>query len=679
MALTMKVTDAGRAALVNAENNGTLPVTITQVGVTSTAFTANPDGSDIALPGELKRLATVSGAAVADDTMHVVIRDDSTDAYSLKGFALYLNDGTLFALYGQAAEIMGKSAQSTLLLASDVQFSDVDAASIEFGDTNFLNPPATTEVQGVIEIATDLETAAGLDPLRAVPPSGLKYALDQRFGAGSPSAFVKGLLTLATAALLRAALEIKSAALKDEGAGNGLDADKLDGQEGAYYRNYANLTNVPATFAPSAHSHSAADITSGTLVVARGGTGLATVTAGNFLVGNGTGAMTERTPAQVRGDIGAAAAAHSHPISDIVNLQATLDGKQPTLGYTPVNRAGDTMTGSLAAPAFYASNNTLYGGVTFAVLSPQNANGVVILRPNGAGSTTGQLYVDPAGATFDKQVTVPYLIVLPQGGAEGGEIKLKGGTGATGDQVIDTVGDSLRFFGGASSPMTWNRQTGALTIPGRSYNAAGYTHSQTGHHVISAATGNIYLRPYGEDNATSQALLTTDGNFSASGAFKAGNGHFDSSQASCVVSANGGSLLFRPNGPDNDTGLVQVTSDGTIAAKGSTVTLNSDFTSSKASNGWMKLPGGMIEQWGIMISQRSAEGNGPTVTFPIAFPTACLNVTISEINPGTDPYYDAYAEVKQDTVTTTQFQTYIQGFGNSNDNWRGMYWRAIGY
>lgn len=48
-------------------------------------------------------------------------------------------------------------------------------------------------------------------------------------------------------------------------------------------------------FAASSHNHSAADITSGTLPVARGGTGASTFTSGAVLIGNGTGAVTTRS------------------------------------------------------------------------------------------------------------------------------------------------------------------------------------------------------------------------------------------------------------------------------------------------------------------------------------------------------------------------------------------------
>src|SRR3546814_19243873 len=53
----------------------------------------------------------------------------------------------------------------------------------------------------------------------------------------APSGFVKSLLSAASAVAFRTALAIKSAALKDEGAGNCLDADLLDGQHGSYYTN----------------------------------------------------------------------------------------------------------------------------------------------------------------------------------------------------------------------------------------------------------------------------------------------------------------------------------------------------------------------------------------------------------------------------------------------------------
>ncbi|GMM59806.1 gp53-like domain-containing protein [Novosphingobium pituita] len=213
MGLTAIVTNAGRAALVNAANTGTRAVTIAQVGLSGTALT--PKAGATVLPGQFKTIATLSGDVVADDTIHLIVRDESADVFTVRSLALYLADGTLFAIYGQADVLLEKSAQALMLLAIDIRFEDVDATTITFGDTNFLNPPATTERQGVVELATVAEAQAGIDALRALTPQAARSA-------------ILGWL------------------LAQDGAGSGVDADLLDGQHGSYYTNIAaRLGYVP--------------------------------------------------------------------------------------------------------------------------------------------------------------------------------------------------------------------------------------------------------------------------------------------------------------------------------------------------------------------------------------------------------------------------------------------------
>jgi hypothetical protein len=213
MGLTAIVTNAGRAALVNAANTGTRAVTIAQVGLSGTALA--PEAGTTVLPGQFKTIATLSGDVVADDTIHLIVRDESADVFTVRSLALYLADGTLFALYGQADVLLEKSAQALMLLAIDIRFEDVDASAITFGDTNFLNPPATTERQGVVELATVAEAQAGIDALRALTPQAARSA-------------ILGWL------------------LAQDGAGCGLDADLLDGQQGSWYTNIAaRLGYVP--------------------------------------------------------------------------------------------------------------------------------------------------------------------------------------------------------------------------------------------------------------------------------------------------------------------------------------------------------------------------------------------------------------------------------------------------
>lgn len=196
--MRMKLTSRGRAALVNARNTGTNAVIVTEIGVTEEGFVPNPDGSDTALPGERKRISTFGGRVIADDVIHVTVRDETDDAYSLRGIGLYLGDGTLLCVYGQNQTILEKSAKAVMLLSADIMIADMGALQIEFGSSGFLNPPATTDEQGVIELGTEAETIAGKDASRAVTPATLHAALDSRVGSNAPTELAKTLIAQAT-------------------------------------------------------------------------------------------------------------------------------------------------------------------------------------------------------------------------------------------------------------------------------------------------------------------------------------------------------------------------------------------------------------------------------------------------------------------------------------------------
>ncbi|VWB93530.1 putative phage tail protein [Burkholderia arboris] len=176
MATQIIITDAGRAALVAAGNGGTNAHQVVEIGLANAPFVA--DKGLTKLPNELKRIKSFGGANVAPDTIHTTLKDDSADQYSLYGFGLYLENGVLLAAYGQATPIMEKSPAALLLLSSDMQFTAIDATKLVFGDASFLNPPATTERQGVVELATQAEVNAGGDDTRAVTPktAATRYA-----------------------------------------------------------------------------------------------------------------------------------------------------------------------------------------------------------------------------------------------------------------------------------------------------------------------------------------------------------------------------------------------------------------------------------------------------------------------------------------------------------------------
>lgn len=180
-ALTITITDAGRAALIAAA--GTNAITIATAGLTATAFA--PDPSLSAIPAEVKRVAAVSGMAVDASTVHLTVRDASDDIYDLRGFGLYLDDGTLFALYSQPDPIIGKAAVTTLFLACDLTFADGEADLIQFGDTNFLDPPATETSLGLIRIATVAEALAGAVANGAMTPATMAAVLENYVSAAA--------------------------------------------------------------------------------------------------------------------------------------------------------------------------------------------------------------------------------------------------------------------------------------------------------------------------------------------------------------------------------------------------------------------------------------------------------------------------------------------------------------
>ena len=175
------ITDAGRAALINAQNNGTVAFVLSQVGVSTQHVAANLTGLT-QLPNERKRLATMAGDVVADDTLHVTIRDEGDDAYAVHAFGIYTSAGVLFAVYSQPEPILEKSAAAMLLLAVDARLVAPSTAMVEFGPADFSMPPASETVAGVVEIATDAEVDAGLDPWRVITARTLKRALSALAG-----------------------------------------------------------------------------------------------------------------------------------------------------------------------------------------------------------------------------------------------------------------------------------------------------------------------------------------------------------------------------------------------------------------------------------------------------------------------------------------------------------------
>jgi uncharacterized protein (TIGR02145 family) len=156
--------------------------------------------------------------------------------------------------------------------------------------------------------------------------------------------------------------------------------------------------------APIVHSHSAIDITAGVLSVARGGTEISTYITGNYIRASGASSLEQRTPAQVRADIGAAATSHSHSTTDITSGTLSMD-RIPTgtssstvalgnhthgnitndgkIGTAPGRIITTGTGGAVQAMAGTSAGEMLYWNGTAWVNVPPGTSGQVLIFING--------------------------------------------------------------------------------------------------------------------------------------------------------------------------------------------------------------------------------------------------------------------------------------------------------
>lgn len=264
------ITDAGLDALVDAQNGDTDAVQVVEIGLTENAF--DPAPTLTALPGEFKRVATVAGQVVAENVIHMTAQDSSVDTYDLRGFGLFLADGTLFATYGQADPIFSKVSISLFLLAFNVRFSGDIAGAIDFGDSSFLNPPATEIVRGVAQLATQAETDAGTDDETIVTPLKLGTRLAAFFQTVSDALAGFAARTISGGGLATGGGDLSEDRVITVAAASG--AEVAAGTEAGKAVTPAALANVPQTFggSPSILGLGGAILKAGTFTVPSNGT-----------------------------------------------------------------------------------------------------------------------------------------------------------------------------------------------------------------------------------------------------------------------------------------------------------------------------------------------------------------------------------------------------------------------
>lgn len=124
-----------------------------------------------------------------------------------------------------------------------------------------------------------------------------------------------------------------------------------------------------------------------------------------------------------------------------------------------------------------------------------------------------------------------------------------------------------------------------------------------------------------------------------------------------------------------DNSTVDVNGSGKLEAKDGGITfaklLSTDWTASKATNGYQKLGSGLYLQWGSVGGTASA--GTASVSFPVAFPTACLQV-LACISGNSTEVTTTTGHVGVGGASTSGFSIYNRTSVSQTFNWI-----AVGY
>ena len=112
--------------------------------------------------------------------------------------------------------------------------------------------------------------------------------------------------------------------------------------------------------------------------------------------------------------------------------------------------------------------------------------------------------------------------------------------------------------------------------------------------------------------------------------------------------------------------------------------LPANFSRSLSSNGYQQLPGGLIMQWGMQKFYNTGAINSVverTVTFPIAFPTACLHVNVSggEMMGTGEAHEHIYAATEFLNISVRIYAERWRGNSLGTHDEFSCRWLALGY
>ena len=154
--------------------------------------------------------------------------------------------------------------------------------------------------------------------------------------------------------------------------------------------------------------------------------------------------------------------------------------------------------------------------------------------------------------------------------------------------------------------------------------------------------------------------------------------------ARATTPANVKHVLDNRAASETATGLVELATNAEVDAGSDTsraITPAGLFSLARslAANGYIKLPGGLIVQWGE-TSAISQDSGSTAVTFPLAFPTACRAVALSVVNSAasTTANFDQSAQLVSKSTTT--FNVLMQAHASAATSTTfPVAWIAVGH
>lgn len=110
--------------------------------------------------------------------------------------------------------------------------------------------------------------------------------------------------------------------------------------------------------------------------------------------------------------------------------------------------------------------------------------------------------------------------------------------------------------------------------------------------VAPSAAGGVFLRPNGPLSTTGQALVASNGNLTLGGRIVT-NSYVESSGADLVLSCNGGTMIFRPNGSGSGlNGATLAASNGDFTVTGNLISLSDE----RVKKNWQDVSPDLVEK-----------------------------------------------------------------------------------